>query len=82
MLEMGARFEQQLREEAEDPDAEYNLGLTRFYARHFPEAALHMQRRMFKRRNVEQTPEDEALMRAVYEATRDERGMAAEPLSL
>jgi len=59
------------------------------YARSFgqvsevsPEAALHMQRRMFKRRNVEQTPEDEALMRAVYEATRDERGMAAEPLSL
>jgi len=46
------------------------------------ETALQMQKRMFKRRDVVQTPEDEALLRAVYEATRDERGMAAEPLSL
>ena len=46
------------------------------------ETALRMQERMFKRRDVEQTPEDKALLRAVYEATRDERGMAAEPLSL
>ena len=37
---------------------------------------------MFVRRNVEQSGEDMALMRAMYERTRDERIMAAGPLSL
>ncbi len=37
------------------------------------EQAIQTQRRMFKRRNVEQTPEDIALLKAVFELTREER---------
>lgn len=46
------------------------------------EQALLIQRRMFARRGVEQTPEDVELMTAVFEMTRDERLLSDEPPAL
>jgi UDP-N-acetylglucosamine diphosphorylase/glucosamine-1-phosphate N-acetyltransferase len=46
------------------------------------EQALSTQKRMFARRGVEQTEDDVALLRSVYELTREERQMSDEPLSL
>ena len=40
--------------------------------------AVQTQRRMFTRRNVEQTEDDIALLRSVFELTREERLMSAE----
>ena len=46
------------------------------------DTAIETQKRMFVRREVEQTPEDIALLHAMYDRTRNERIMAAGPLSL
>lgn len=47
-----------------------------------PDTAVDMQRRMFARRDVDQTPEHAELIREICERTRNERAMATEPLSL
>jgi len=59
------------------------------YARAFGEvtavsvdAAIETQRRMFIRRQVEQTQEDVALLHAMHERTRHERTLVSGPLSL
>lgn len=46
------------------------------------ETAASTQKRMFARRGVEQTPEDVALLSAIYEMTREERSLSTEPLIL
>ena len=46
------------------------------------ETAVETQRRMFKRRKVEQTELDIALMRDLHRLTERDRGLAAEPISL
>lgn len=46
------------------------------------EQALLIQKRMFARRGVEQTPEDVEVLRAVFEMTRGERLLSDEPPSL
>lgn len=46
------------------------------------EQALLIQRRMFARRGIEQTPEDAAVLRAAFEMTRGERLLSDEPPSL
>ena len=58
------------------------------YARSFGQAtevdvetAIETQRRMFVRRKIEQTDEDVALMRAMYDLTHHERRMSAEQVS-
>jgi glucose-1-phosphate thymidylyltransferase len=43
--------------------------------------ALTTQKRMFARRNVEQTTADIELMRRVFELTRDERMMSEEQIN-
>ncbi len=44
--------------------------------------AILIQRRMFARRNIQQTPEDEELIRTVFELTRPERLISDEPPAL
>ncbi len=44
--------------------------------------ALLIQKRMFARRGVEQTPDDIELMRSVFELTRSERLISDDPLAL
>jgi UDP-N-acetylglucosamine diphosphorylase/glucosamine-1-phosphate N-acetyltransferase len=46
------------------------------------EQALLIQKRMFARRGIEQTPEDVEVLRAVFEMTRGERLLSDEPPSL
>lgn len=46
------------------------------------EQALLIQKRMFARRGVEQTPDDVALMRHIFDMTRSERLLSDEPISL
>jgi len=43
------------------------------------ETAIQTQKRMFARRNVEQTDDDIALLSAVFEMTREERSISSEP---
>jgi len=43
------------------------------------DTAIQAQRRMFARRSVKQTEDDIALLTAVYEMTREERSISAEP---
>ncbi len=46
------------------------------------DVVIASQARMFQRRNVEQRPCDEQLLRDIYDLTRSERQLANEPLSL
>jgi glucose-1-phosphate thymidylyltransferase len=46
-----------------------------------PEILAETQRRMFQRRQVDQRPYHVQLLRAMYELTRNERNLAARPLS-
>lgn len=59
------------------------------YARHFgqvtemaPSVMVETQKRMFRRRNVQQRPCDIRLIHDMYERTRKERQLSEEPLSL
>ena len=44
--------------------------------------AILIQKRMFSRRGIQQTPEDAALLRDVFERTRSERLISDEPPAL